>query len=426
MSNCAVYNNTSSVTCFTNLGNVNIHNCSFHDNASRTNMLSVNKGNLLLNDNLFYQNNQTDSQNTTTIDIEYSNAVVMGNKVHDNTSEFDGAISAYYSNVDIVGNYVCNNLSLINMISGSSCGSTQGGGGIRLSAVGDTVNKYNYTIRNNIIANNDARYAGGAIYIIGANANIFNNQIINNTAYNGGAIHMFNNVSSSGHRCVKVKNNLFYGNITTNFALPNPHANLEISSGDTIEYEYNWTENPFYTDNINVGFGYNFLLGDTTKNIIGTDPRMVSPTSSAGVTVNASTSNFFLLPASPCIDAGDTTGAAPYSVDYARNTRIYGSRIDIGAFEFNPTAYATLNTNIPVPEKTISVYPNPANNIIFVSVPGAKGKIELQDISGKQIIGKNVTNTLTSFDIHALPRGIYFAIWNDGSGSKTAQKILVE
>jgi hypothetical protein len=72
------------------------------------------------------------------------------------------------------------------------------------------------------------------------------------------------------------------------------------------------------------------------------------------------------------------------------------------------------------------IYPNPACSSVFITTSEANGSVQLQDITGNIIVQKQVTGTLTSFDIHSIPRGIYFAVWNDGSGAKSVQKFVVE
>jgi hypothetical protein len=74
----------------------------------------------------------------------------------------------------------------------------------------------------------------------------------------------------------------------------------------------------------------------------------------------------------------------------------------------------------------ISTFPNPATGILSVLTPMPIGSLSLQDISGKQLATKQVSNILTSFDIQSIPRGIYFAVWNDGTGQKSVQKVVVE
>lgn len=423
MDSCNFYNTYSTnngIFVTNNLGGSSyIHNSKFHNNTYTGCLFHGDHMNFIFENNEVYQNTQSATGFGSAVYIYTSNGIIKGNKIYSNTCSWDGTLSCWGGTMDIVGNYICNNNATT--ISGT-CGSTQGGGGLRIS--GNSAPAF-FTVRNNIIANNFAGIYGGGIYVFWTSAIIANNQIINNTGNAGGGIYMFNNVATSGNTLVKIKNNVFYNNIST-IMLPTDTMNLWVGSADSFEYTNNWTQRPFYHDFYNAGFSY-YLTGDTGTNIIGTSPGLIAPTITPNVTESALSANFNLLPTSPCIDKGDTSGASPYSVDYAGNIRIFGSRIDIGAYEYNPTEFATLNTNfISQPTKSLLIYPNPATSIIFFSTPEQKGTIELQDISGKQVAIKQVTNTLTSFDIHTLPRGIYFAVWNDGNGAKSVQKVVME
>jgi hypothetical protein len=423
LSTCNIHDNKSTVTsviCSFSFVNINIHGCQFYNNITQADMTWIYYCDILFLNNQLYQNVQLDTSNVATLEIHNSTVLVQGNKIHHNISLYDGALSLYDCNADIIRNLICNNQSALSGSGGLTCSIIQGGGGIRLTAYDDTFDVCHSTIRDNIITNNDAEYAGSAIYIYSANALIANNQVVNNTS-NNAAIFIYNYSPMFGHRSVVMKNNLLYNNITGSDTF-----NISIEEGDTIDYDHNWTQVPFTADISHMGYSYTVLTGDTLTNIIGTDPGMIAPTLIPGITDSALTANFALLATSPCINMGDTSGADPDSVDYAGNPRTYGAYIDIGAFE-SIHSPGTLNTvNIPKSQKTIEVYPNPAVNLIFVSTTTAGGALTIKDISGNIIAQKQVTGTLTSFDIHSLPRGIYFAIWNDGSGAKSVQKFVVE
>ena len=75
---------------------------------------------------------------------------------------------------------------------------------------------------------------------------------------------------------------------------------------------------------------------------------------------------------------------------------------------------------------TVKIYPNPANRTINIATPSASVKLTICDLSGRLLLIKQVTAVVTSFDVSAIPRGMYFAVWDNGAGSKTTQKIVVE
>lgn len=399
----------------------NITECEFYNNVSERYLFYFSGADLLLSKNGIHHNTEDGPAGFTTIEISDCNAVVAGNSIHHNSATYQGPLSLHESYADIIGNLITNNTSTRQDDGGSSCGVMQGGGGIRLTSAGSTTEHFTYTVRNNVIANNEAAFAGGGIYIIAANADIVNNTIINNHANSGGGIHMFNNVSGFGHRFVKMKNNLFFNNTTGGTLDP---RDINIGSGDSVQFNYNWIQQ---MPDINIaGFGVNTWIGDTSLNFIGSDAAMIR-CPAADMSTDATQGDFRLLASSPCIDKGDTTGAFPSAKDYDNQQRIYGTRIDIGACEYSPAAIGHVGISNTAPASTgMATYPNPAYNMLFVATPAAQGTIQLLDVTGKVLAEQKATNTLTTFNIRQLPRGIYLAVWSNTDGSKETQKIILE
>lgn len=436
VANCNFYNNICSVGPIIGctFSSLNMHDCSiYNNNTTAFSTFMIGSSNFSISNNEIYQNTQTDTLLAATVKVDGSQGVFLSNKFHHNTSMCDAVLSCSLSNVDINRNLFCNNAALIGFRNNVACGSVQGGGAIRLSSEDDTNTHYIYTVRNNVIANNYSGYAGGAIYVFWANANIFNNQIINNSCgWYGGGIYVYNWPSYEGPTFVKIKNNIFYNNNYSDLATGNiGNQDLIMPIGDTIEFDHNWISQPLYQDNLGITNGanaatYSALIGDTTTNIVGTTPGLVNPTTTNDYTEDATASDFSLLPTSPCINAGDTTGAMANSLDYAGNLRVWGGNIDIGAFEWNSIPPPPTDAINEMPATTqLQVYPNPAINIFFIATPQANGTIQIHDISGRTIEEKNVTGPLTSFDVHSAARGIYFAVWDNGSTQKV-QKIILQ
>ena len=100
----------------------------------------------------------------------------------------------------------------------------------------------------------------------------------------------------------------------------------------------------------------------------------------------------------------------------------FQSAIDIGAYEyFSPAVTA----NATAPASMMGVYPNPASILLFISTPAAKGAVVIRDVTGNIVAQKNVAGSITSFDIHTLPRGVYLASWKN-VGKETTGKVIVE
>ncbi len=416
---CNFYSNFSGAAVFLNFnkfgGNTFIHDCKIYQNQAQTSVFSTYWTNLLFQNNEVFQNaifGTISGIGILTID---GNATLKGNNIHDNICQKDGAVFCEGGFVDIIGNEICNNQHTSGI-----CGVADGGGALNLcwnSGISHANTFYN--VRNNIIANNYSPFQGGGIKLMNAGATITNNQIVNNKSTGGAAIHIFDNDTSS----FVIKNNLFYGNIkdTSVFTSPVIDAILYSSS---LEYDHNWAQCPTAFELNLSGMGFTFS-GDTTTNIVGTDPGMIAPTMTAGVASGTMTAKFGLLSTSPCVDKGDTTGIIIEPVDYAGSPRINGSLVDIGAYEYCPSC-ALSEIFTAVSEKQLQVFPNPAHNQLYVSVPEAKGTLVMLDISGRRVMQTNVTSTLTSFDIHSIDRGLYFIVLDDGSNSRTIQKIVVE
>jgi hypothetical protein len=372
-----------------------------------------------LRPNLLFENNDIHDNSTVNVSslssvmqITDGVATVKGNRIHHNLEQNNAPLLCNGGIIDIRGNLICNNQNIV-----GTCGAVDGGGGIHVSTngSGDIPNTF-YTIRNNVIANNYTPFVGGAIKVLWANVSITNNQIINNKSdFGSGGI-----VLSCDTFSATIKNNVFLNNVGGGVVNPDVY----VYSARTLTYENNWSEYQFCNDVYLMPGGFYTLGGDTTTNIVGTSPCLKSPTLLADVTENAmSPRDFSLLATSPCINAGDTAGVWVDTFDYAGNSRIYGPRIDIGAFEYNPAivlhgASATTTT-------VLGLYPNPASNIVFVATPDANGTIDIADATGKTILSCKVTDRLTSFDVHSIARGTYFAVWNTTNG-RQVQKLTVD
>jgi hypothetical protein len=87
-----------------------------------------------------------------------------------------------------------------------------------------------------------------------------------------------------------------------------------------------------------------------------------------------------------------------------------------------PTAKVSEVTNV---EKTISVYPNPASNIIQVgNTLGDVFELSLYDLTGKEILRQYSSNTM---DIRAISDGLYILrISNTEKSIYNTEKIIIK
>jgi len=180
-------------------------------------------------------------------------------------------------------------------------------------------------ITGSLIRNNHAYWAGAALVNFYSFPVIANNTIINNSIFNtspdfmNGAVFNF---LAKPH---------FYNNIVRN----NPvftHTQLR-----NHKFYYTWNNN---------------IEGDSLLNWnIDAEPLFVS----------ASTGDFNLTAASPCVDTGyqDFLFLTLPEKDLAGNPRVYGSQVDIGAYEYTVvgiTPEADKDYNL-----ALTAYPNPFN-----------------------------------------------------------------
>ena len=355
--------------------------------------------NLLFENNEIYDNTSVNGTilfvgTTSSMVTKDCHATIRSNKIHDNVNTFDAALVCFSGFRDINATLVCNNQHTSGL-----CGARDGGGGINImyNSPGSYDSTF-YTVRNNVIANNYSPFHGGGISIDDAQCLIANNQVVNNTSAIGGGLYMYTNFPSA------FKNNVFYGNITSSDTSSLNAPDISGTSTTTVEYDHNWSQ---HSSLFGVDLGSFFTFsGDTTTNIMGTNPQMVAPTITAAVTESALTADFSLLYTSTCINAGDSTGADTYITDFAGNTRIVSGILDIGAFEFNPTTL--LAPSIIHSAAAISVFPNPASSSLLLSAPYIITDVTITNLMGQLVMALSNTEATMELNVSRLTSGVYF------------------
>lgn len=89
-----------------------------------------------------------------------------------------------------------------------------------------------------------------------------------------------------------------------------------------------------------------------------------------------------------------------------------GNMTTTGVTEFN-------NEN-----KKVSIYPNPANDILNFGNITDETKVKISDILGKIILEKNTTLSNAGIDISSLPQGVYIVTLIDKQGIITSEKLI--
>jgi len=242
----------------------------------------------------------------------------------------------------------------------------------------------NGLICNNIICNNnDCGLFDG--YGWWSNKIIVNNTIVNNYDYytsgeNGGGVWSV----SRNHTFM---NNIIYGNRTKNYF-------TQISDPE-IQVSYSCIQD-----------GY---AGETN---ISDYPQFANPTEGAGIEYDGLAADWTLLNTSPCVNTGtpDTAGLNLSEIDIAGNPRIYGGRIDMGAYE---NQYVHIKENNSLLGSKIKLYPNPGSNKIYIDYidipPEMEGAhIEIVDGQGKVMLHQQIRFSPAVLSPYKLQAGIYF------------------
>lgn len=210
-----------------------------------------------------------------------------------------------------------------------------GGGGIDLWGAGTP------TIRNNFISGNTGGFGGGICMMGASNALIVQNVILDNTATDrGGGIYW---IVPSGEPGPTVLNNTIVNNSSPEDAGVYANgfdASTELTNNLIITYsglpavycgDLNDINPPIFNSN-NIysqsGAPYAGICSDQTglNGNISADPLFL----------DIYADDFRLEPLSPAINKGDGTAPDLPATDFAGNTRIVGSEVDMGAYEYVP------------------------------------------------------------------------------------------
>ncbi len=265
-------------------------------------------------------------------------------------------------------------------------------------------NNTNTSFVNNLVSNN----TGSGLRIQQSSPMIVNTTITNNLAYSyGGGVRVVNNSNPNFKNCV------LYGNEA-------PSGGSQISLENT-----NCDPNFYYCDIQGgvAGFGGPGAGGEYNgiyENNLDLDPYFTDPSDGTGVEYDGLAADWQLLNDSPCIDAGtpDTTGLNLPDTDLAGNPRVFGSRADMGAYEW---FYVGMNEPLTENEnQTLITSPNPFTgelHLIYTLNRPGKATIVLYDATGRPVATllsagyqTGGTTGAVSWNSHRLPAGMYYVV----------------
>jgi len=136
---------------------------------------------------------------------------------------------------------------------------------------------------------------------------------------------------------------------------------------------------------------------------------------------------FYLKSSSPCIDNGtpDTSGLTLPEYDMLDNSRIWNSRIDIGALEYhgNLSSYSEMQIG-----NTINIYPNPSHGLFRIEILDITSEnyiIKIVNINGKIVYYNETNSKYNQLDLSNYTKGVYFISIEADQSIKT-EKIIID
>ena len=143
---------------------------------------------------------------------------------------------------------------------------------------------------------------------------------------------------------------------------------------------------------------------------------------------------FSLQDASPCINSGipDTSGLNLPGFDLTGNQRVYGGRIEMGAYENQNVVFGTRHISL-LNSTQVKVYPNPFSGKTTIEYSLFNQDfvlLEILDINGKRITTlvnekQHAGKYQIEFDASELPSGVYLYSLNTNHGIQTGKMILL-
>jgi len=377
------------------------------------------------------------------------NVTITGNSVSETYGRGGGIYFGYSSpnlqNVTISGNIAdkgggiyCDSSSpsLENVtISGNSASGFYGFGGGIYCDYNSSQNLYNVTI-----IDNSAYDFGGGIYCYYSSPSLMNVTITDNSADHGGGIYCYN----SSPNIVNVT-------ITGNSADDGGGIYCRYNSHPSLINCILWNDSPqevYFRDDYNpnsITISYSDIEGGeagiVTNN--GTVNWLEGNIDEDPLFVGTGDHPFMLQDLSPCVNAGipDTTGLNLPEFDLAGNPRVYGGRIDMGAYENQNVVGANENL-IPLITKLNQNYPNPFNpsttinyslkenskvSLIIYNIKGQKVKQLVSNSAGQLSAGQHSVIWYGKDDNgKSVSSGIYFFKLKTANFEKTRKMILMK
>jgi len=211
------------------------------------------------------------------------------------------------------------------------------------------------------------------------NINITNSTITKNTNFYNGTedigLFSLNASSTTLDARVHLKNNIIWNN-GGNDILYKKYSSGHIFNTLTQENSINDLNN----------------LHGTNTNVLVSDPEFTDDANS----------DYTLKSTSPALDQGVSTGLNLPSHDLNGESRISGSNIDLGCYEFQSTV--GVNDHEFTNSLIESTYPNPTIGLVTFTINEQIENIEIYNATGQLVLSKSNSNTI---DLSQLNDGMY-------------------
>ena len=406
--------------------NVKVENLTIRNGNASANGggINVDKVTGLVNlNNLIITNNYT-TTNGGAVGIAGSNVNITNCSIQNNTSLLDGgAIIAAPNNAAAIDNIVNIKQSLIN------ANVARNGGGVYINGnltFGNTY-KIAVNIENSTVSNNTANNTSTASALAGGGAICSNSQAwTTNTAIGNVTLNLIHATLYGNLSPTAVRAGIQFNSAkATNFSAYN---SIIVGTDDltvTGPKAINFTN----TNIINV---VNCIFGGTTlPPTIVSDPVPNTNNNQAGksaahagitgtLTSEGGSTQVFKLdtPANTAVDyCTVATGITIPTIDQRGYSRT--GTYDAGAFELGGTS---LGVNNFEKEITVDVFPNPASDILNVKSLNAISKVNIYDLTGKQVLQSDKVYN-DSIDISNLSRGMHLLVI-ESEGQKFVKRIV--
>jgi len=273
----------------------------------------------------------------------------------------------------------------------------------------------------------------------------FNNESITTACFWVPQVNFYNNLLTNNYNL----KTLFFGRLPStnqvfNNIIANNYFEVSIPGVYTVSEDMHFFNNILWNnfslaiedDDMAVQWQYNEphvsysliwegrSVGD---NIITDDPLFVNPAPGYGLESNGWEYDWSLSNASPAVNTGtpDTTGLNLPELDIAGNPRIYGTRIDMGAYENQVVVGLPKN---PLVNAKLEIIPNPFTDKFSINLL-AENKINRISVMNQSGITIRNMESLPQdgfmvIDLNTFPSGLYLVVVEYADGTRKVEKVL--